>query len=74
MSEAATTAVETRPPVGSHTGQVTVQRFHWIWFYHRYGDEPDVFVHQTNINPTRSTYRTLVKDEYVSLDLSTTKL
>ena len=31
----------------------------------------DVFVHQTNIVPLVSTYRTLLKDEYVSLDIST---
>jgi cold shock CspA family protein len=30
----------------------------------------DVFVHQSNINPLVSTYRTLVKDEYISFDLS----
>jgi cold shock CspA family protein len=30
----------------------------------------DVFVHQSNVHPAVSTYRTLIKDEYVSLDLS----
>ena len=30
----------------------------------------DVFVHQSNITPLVSTYRTLIKDEYISLDLS----
>ena len=30
----------------------------------------DVFVHQSNVNPLVSTYRTLIKDEYISLDLS----
>ena len=27
----------------------------------------DVFVHQSNVHPAVSTYRTLIKDEYVSL-------
>ena len=31
----------------------------------------DVFVHQTNIIPVNSTYRTLSLGEYVSLDVST---
>jgi cold shock CspA family protein len=30
----------------------------------------DIFVHQTNITPTSSEYRTLSKGEYVSLNLS----
>ena len=30
----------------------------------------DVFVHQTNVIPTNSTYRTLSMGEYVSLDIS----
>ena len=74
MSEAEVTAVETRQPVGSLTGQVK-----WFndslgyGFITVHGDEPqDVFVHQTNIHPLKSTYRTLIKDEYVSLDLSNT--
>ena len=30
----------------------------------------DIYVYQTNICPTVSTFRTLVKDEYVSFDVS----
>lgn len=30
----------------------------------------DIFVHQTNISPSLSEYRTLSKGEYVSLDIS----
>ena len=31
----------------------------------------DVFVHQTNVHPSESEYRTLSKGEYVSLNVST---
>lgn len=31
----------------------------------------DIFVHQTNVHPMQSEYRTLMKGEYVSLNIST---
>jgi len=34
------------------------------------GASQDVFVHQSHINPQRSTYRTLYKGEYVSFELT----
>ena len=77
MSEAeATHTQETPVVVGRLNGRVK-------WFRNNLGygfitivsqDAPesgrDVFVHQSNVHPAVSTYRTLIKDEYVSLDLS----
>ncbi len=77
MSEAeATQTQETPVVVGRLNGRVK-------WFRNNLGygfitvvspDAPengrDVFVHQSNVHPAVSTYRTLIKDEYVSLDLS----
>ena len=63
------------PPVqvGSRTGQVkTFNPKKGYGFITVHGeDNMDVFVHQTNISPVRSTYRTLVRGEYVSFDIST---
>ena len=59
--------------LGAHIGMVK-------WFNHRLGygfitvkldnEDNDLFVHQSNIYPTKSTYRTLSKGEYVSLNIS----
>ena len=75
-AEEATPVVETPVVVGRLNGRVK-------WFRNNLGygfitvvspDAPengrDVFVHQSNVHPAVSTYRTLIKDEYVSLDLS----
>ena len=67
-----TVAVSTT--VGKHLGKCK-------WFNNKKGygfitiitgeeENKDVFVHQTNIIPTNSTYRTLSIGEYVSLDIS----
>lgn len=60
-----------------YTGQVK-------WFNNKLGygfitirsdnehNEQDVFVHQANIKPTHSQYRTLTQGEYVSFNLGTT--
>ena len=61
--------------VGSNLGQVK-------WFDNKLGygfitvlnnehSGKDVFVHQTNVHPAESEYRTLSKGEYVSLNVST---
>tara|TARA_A100001011_G_C14172585_1_gene783208 strand:+ start:66 stop:605 length:540 start_codon:yes stop_codon:yes gene_type:complete len=59
-------------PIGALSGQVR-------WFNNTRGygfitihgeQSQDVFVHQTNIHPAVSTYRSLVEGEYVSLDIS----
>ena len=75
-AEEATPAVETPVVVGRLNGRVK-------WFRNNLGygfitvvspgapeNGRDVFVHQSNVHPAVSTYRTLIKDEYVSLDLS----
>ena len=59
--------------VGEHIGMVK-------WFNHKLGygfvtvklnnEDKDIFVHQTNVHPTVSTYRTLSTGEYVSLNVS----
>lgn len=60
--------------IGTHLGQVK-------WFDNKLGygfvtvvsEEhrgDDIFVHQTNVHPLQSEYRTLVKGEYVSLNIS----
>ena len=63
------------PSVGSENGQVK-------WFNNRLGygfitvitpgsnNAKDIFVHQSNICPSQSQYRTLTVGEYVSLDIS----
>ena len=58
--------------VGSQTGQVKAfNPKKGYGFISVHGDtENDVFVHQTNINPVRSTFRTLTRGEYVSFDIS----
>ena len=70
MSESVST-----PSVGSENGQVK-------WFNNRLGygfitvitagdnNAKDIFVHQSNIHPSQSQYRTLTVGEYVSLDIS----
>ena len=50
------------------------------WFNHKLGygfvtvklngEDKDIFVHQTNVHPSISTYRTLSTGEYVSLNVS----
>jgi cold shock protein len=71
MSES---AVATSTTIGKHIGKVK-------WFNNKKGfgfitvvsDEQngkDVFVHQSNVIPVTSTYRTLSIGEYVSLDIS----
>lgn len=59
--------------IGEHTGQVKwFNNTRGYGFITVHGDSAvDVFVHQTNINPTLSTFRSLVEGEYVSLDIST---
>lgn len=58
--------------VGSRTGQVKAfnakKGYGFITVHGE--DNMDVFVHQTNISPLRSTYRTLTRGEYVSFDIS----
>lgn len=58
--------------VGAYTGQVKAfnpkKGYGFIAVHGREG--LDVFVHQTNIHPLRSTYRTLIRGEYVSFDIS----
>ena len=60
--------------VGSELGQVK-------WFDNKLGygfvsvltnshKGTDIFVHQTNINPLETEYRTLMKGEYISLNIS----
>tara|TARA_B100001093_G_C26754333_1_gene982619 strand:- start:763 stop:1305 length:543 start_codon:yes stop_codon:yes gene_type:complete len=58
--------------VGSRTGQVkTFNPRKGFGFITVHGEQDlDVFVHQTNIHPVRSTYRTLIRGEYVSFDIS----
>jgi len=58
--------------VGSRTGQVRMfNRFRGYGFITVHGeDNLDVFVHQTNVCPTLSTFRYLSVGEYVSLDIS----
>ena len=58
--------------VGSRTGQVKAfNAKKGYGFISVHGEtDMDVFVHQTNINPLRSTYRTLTRGEYVSFDIS----
>jgi cold shock CspA family protein len=71
-----TTQVETPTEpiqVGSRTGQVKAfNPKKGYGFISVHGEtDMDVFVHQTNINPLKSTYRTLTRGEYVSFDIST---
>ena len=73
-----TTPTEPDVPVkfGLHTGQVRMfNRFKGYGFItvHMPTGQPsrEVFVHQTNIYPVLSSYRTLSIGEYVSLDIST---
>ena len=59
--------------VGKHLGRVK-------WFNSKLGygfittnlnsDDHDIFIHQSNIHPTQSRYRTLREGEYVSLNVS----
>ena len=67
------TGVSTEPvQVGAYTGQVKAfnpkKGYGFIAVHGENTD--DVFVHQTNICPVRSTYRTLTRGEYVSFDIS----
>lgn len=67
------TVETTTPPVqvGTYTGQVkTFNPKKGFGFIAVHGGHDDVFVHQTNIFPVRSTYRTLIRGEYVSFDIS----
>jgi cold shock protein len=58
--------------VGSRTGQIKAfnakKGYGFITVHGE--DNMDVFVHQTNIFPLCSTYRTLTRGEYVSFDIS----
>lgn len=58
--------------LGAYTGQVKAfnpkKGYGFIAVHGK--DDLDVFVHQTNIHPLRSTYRTLIRGEYVSFDIS----
>ena len=68
-----TSTEQTTPVVvGSRTGQVKAfNAKKGYGFITVHGEENvDVFVHQTNISPLRSTYRTLTRGEYVSFDIS----
>ena len=67
-----TTPVAAPVSVGSRTGQVRMfNRFRGYGFITVHGeDNLDVFVHQTNVCPSRSTFRYLSVGEYVSLDIS----
>ena len=59
--------------LGTHIGYVK-------WFNSKIGygfitvrlndEDVDLFIHQTNIYPTKSSYRTLTLGEYVSLNIS----
>ena len=66
---------EVEREIGSDLGQVK-------WFDNKLGygfitvlsdnhKGSDIFVHQTNVHPIQSEYRTLNKGEYVSLNVST---
>ena len=69
-SDASTTQAVT---VGEHLGRVK-------WFNSKLGygfittnlnsEDHDIFIHQSNIHPTQSRYRTLREGEYVSLNVS----
>ena len=74
MSDSTSGVTATSTSIGASLGRVK-------WFNNRKGygfitvvsedhKDKDVFVHQTNITPTHSTYRTLCLGEYVSLDVS----
>ena len=62
---------ESNAVVGSNIGRVK-------WFNSRLGygfitvEEDDIFVHQSNICPNISQFRTLTQGEYVSLNISST--
>ena len=58
--------------IGTLSGQVRwFNNTRGYGFITVHGEEAqDVFVHQTNIHPAVSTYRSLVEGEYVSLDIS----
>ena len=66
------TSVAAPVSIGSRTGQVRMfNRFRGYGFITVHGeDNLDVFVHQTNVCPSRSTFRYLSVGEYVSLDIS----
>ena len=71
--DASTTPAVSRVPVGDNLGRVK-------WFNSKLGygfitttlngEEVDIFVHQSNVRPNTSNYRTLREGEYVSLNVS----
>tara|TARA_B110001469_G_C9636017_1_gene318932 strand:+ start:1612 stop:2208 length:597 start_codon:yes stop_codon:yes gene_type:complete len=68
-----TTTTSTTVKVGVYTGQVRMfnrSRGYGFITVHSETDAKDVFVHQTNICPAQSTYRSLSTGEYVSFDIS----
>ena len=68
-----TTTTTSTVKVGVHTGQVRMfnrSRGYGFITVHSETDSKDVFVHQTNICPALSTYRSLSTGEYVSFDIS----
>ena len=68
-----TTTTTTSVKVGVYTGQVRMfnrSRGYGFITVHSETDTKDVFVHQTNICPAQSTYRSLSTGEYVSFDIS----
>lgn len=72
MASTNTTSAAAPVSVGSRTGQVRMfSRYRGYGFITVHGeDNLDVFVHQTNVCPTKSTFRYLSVGEYVSLDIS----
>ena len=71
--DASTTPAVSRVPVGDNLGRVK-------WFNSKLGygfitttlngEEVDIFVHQSNVRPNTSNYRTLREGEYISLNVS----
>jgi cold shock CspA family protein len=72
MSTQEQTTEQTPIIIGSRTGQVKAfNPKKGYGFITVHGEtNMDVFVHQTNVNPLLSTYRTLARGEYVSFDVS----
>jgi cold shock CspA family protein len=68
-----TSTTTTSVKVGEYTGQVRMfnrSRGYGFITVHSDTEAKDVFVHQTNICPAQSTYRSLSTGEYVSFDIS----
>lgn len=66
--------VSTSITIGKHIGRVkwfnNKKGFGFITIISEVNKDKDVFVHQSNVIPLNSTYRTLSIGEYVSLDIS----